>query len=282
MTRRRRVAQVVAGIMAVAPLAARAQSPELAPAARASGGENEIYLKNGGMLRGTVVDVHPERPVVMVLAGTGEERAVPWPEIDRLQRGASARAAAPRGPVPPWGTPGIVRVHIETDEPQVQLMVVTGKSTVRTDRSITKANLADVVCRTPCDAIIDSRNGEEFFFGGRGIVPSSEFQLFDRSGDVSIKVDPGSTFGHGASQIMTYVGWLAALTGGLVMVNAYIQEDQHESHHGAKLVGLSIVGAGAALGGSGYILRAASQTTYELSTPGARALVAPSGLVWRF
>ena len=68
--RRRRVAQVAAGILAVAPLAARAQSPELAPAARVSGREDEILLKNGGMLRGTLVDVHPERPVVMVLAGT--------------------------------------------------------------------------------------------------------------------------------------------------------------------------------------------------------------------
>ncbi|MGK3969238.1 hypothetical protein WMF38_35395 [Sorangium sp. So ce118] len=286
VTRRRRVAQVVAGIMAVAPLAARAQSPELAPAARVSGGEDEIHLKNGGMLRGTVVDVHPERPVVMVLAGTGEARTVPWPEIDRLERGMSAgpsaRGAVPPEPVPPWGTPGIVRVHIETDEPQVQLMVVTGKSTVRQGSSATRSNLADVVCRTPCDAILDSRNGEEFFFGGRGIVPSSEFQLFDRSGDVFIKVDPGSAFGHSVGQIMTYVGWLAALGGGLVIAKAYINEDQHESYHGAKRVGLGIVGAGAAIGGSGYILGAASQTTYELSTPGARALVAPSGLVWRF
>ncbi|WP_437723081.1 hypothetical protein [Sorangium sp. So ce861] len=290
VARRRRVAQVVAGIVAVAPLAARAQSPELAPAARVTGGEDEIRLKNGGMLRGTVVDVHPERPVVVVLAGTGEERTVPWSEIDRLERGASAgpsaREPAPRGPVAPLGTPGIVRVHIETDEPQVQLMVVTGKRTVRQGGSTTRSTLADVVCRAPCDAIIDSRDGEEFFFGGKGIVPSSEFQLFDRSGDVSIKVHPGSTVGDTIGDVMTYMGWLTAVAGGLIIANAYLQEDQHESHHGAKVMGFSTVGAGAALVISGYVLTAASQTTYELSTPGPRALVVPkvqpTGFVWRF
>ncbi|WP_437732751.1 hypothetical protein [Sorangium sp. So ce1335] len=284
--RRRRVAQVAAGILAVAPLAARAQSPELAPAARVSGREDEILLKNGGMLRGTLVDVHPERPVVMVLAGTGEERAVAWPEIDRVKRGASAPAANPGDPVRPRGTPGVVRLHIETDEPQVQLMVVSGKRTVTQGGSTTRSTLADVVCRTPCDAIIDARDGEEFFFGGKGIVPSSGFQMFDRSGDVSIKVYPGSAFRHSVGRMMIYAAWIAAVGGGLVMVHAYINEDRDESYHGAKLVGLGIVGAGAALGVSGYLLGAASETTYEFSTPGARAQIAPElqprGLVWRF
>src|SRR4051794_24350053 len=51
-------------------------------AAVAGSGQDEVTLKNGGLLRGTVVESDPERRLVtIVIQGTGEQRTLNWSEV---------------------------------------------------------------------------------------------------------------------------------------------------------------------------------------------------------
>ncbi len=76
---------------------------------------------------------------------------------------------------------GAVRVHIETKHPGVEL---------REEQPGAESFV--VVCRQPCDRVVDGRDGRSFFFAGEGITPSPTFALDRRRGDVTAAVKPGS------------------------------------------------------------------------------------------
>src|SRR6185369_3602615 len=67
-----------------------------------------------------------------------------------------------------------------------------GSSTIQAGNVVLTTSISEIVCRTPCDTEIDGRNGQEFFFAGKGITPSGRFQIFERSGDLNAVVKPGS------------------------------------------------------------------------------------------
>jgi hypothetical protein len=108
-------------------------------AAPSSLGEDEISLKDGGMVRGTVIEVEPKKQATIVVKG--KERVIPWAKIDKVERGkykekAPARPAAPPSrdepedekstelTAPEAGAP---LIHIEANYPKAEL--------VRIDRS---------------------------------------------------------------------------------------------------------------------------------------------------
>jgi len=87
------------GITAFPLSVAHADAPP-APKAAADpqgGAEDEVTLKNGGMLRGTVVVFEPQKRVVILIQGTSEQRTVPWTEVDKVERGKYPAAK----PAPP-------------------------------------------------------------------------------------------------------------------------------------------------------------------------------------
>src|SRR5258708_5814996 len=84
---------------AAAPSSGAATSPTTRPPLAAVGGD-VIYMKNGGMLRGTIVDAIPNSQARIQLA-TGEIATVPWSEIARIEHGATP-------PAPATGAPGSV------------------------------------------------------------------------------------------------------------------------------------------------------------------------------
>src|SRR5271170_296199 len=57
-----------------------------APRPGAPVGQDVIYMKNGGILRGTIIDAIPDAQARIQLA-TGEIATVPWPAIDRIDHG---------------------------------------------------------------------------------------------------------------------------------------------------------------------------------------------------
>src|SRR5690349_17308840 len=60
--------------------------PEVA-LAQGGGGDDEVSLKNGGMIRGTIVSLEPDKEVVILVGGTGQQRRIAWAEVDKVKRG---------------------------------------------------------------------------------------------------------------------------------------------------------------------------------------------------
>jgi hypothetical protein len=127
----------LAALLALLPPAVPSLALAEGPAAAAPGtaGTDEISLKDGGVLRGRILSIEPERKAVILLAPAGELRVVPWTEIDHVERGKYAPDAAPPPappappPPPPADSspeplrpgPGTPRVHIEANKRGVAL-----------------------------------------------------------------------------------------------------------------------------------------------------------------
>jgi hypothetical protein len=166
---------------AAAPPAQRTPGGTAAPL-----GDDEVKLKDGTTLRGTVVRVVPNQEIVIVLGGTGEERHIPRAEVERAIRGKYVKPAedvppAPSPPVSPpgpassgnepkapnepdesielskepkLGAPGVVRVHIDSPVPVMlgrRLLVVERVGKVEVTGAHWKF---DAVCKSPCDQIL--------------------------------------------------------------------------------------------------------------------------------
>ena len=67
-------------------------------------GQDVIYMKNGGILRGTIIDAIPDAQARIQLA-TGEIATVPWQAIDRIEHGSTGSgrpcSSDPRAARPP-------------------------------------------------------------------------------------------------------------------------------------------------------------------------------------
>src|SRR5690242_17082497 len=90
---------------APAPAAAPAAAPASAPATPAAGAvtTSVVFLKNGGFVRGQVMEARPNAFVRLKLAD-GTVREVPWAEVERvadIQPAGVARAAAPSSSAAP-------------------------------------------------------------------------------------------------------------------------------------------------------------------------------------
>ncbi|HEY2518453.1 MAG TPA: hypothetical protein VGI39_46610 [Polyangiaceae bacterium] len=312
----------------VAPLAHAADAPAAPPAPAAAAatpapappiagqrvsGEDEVILKNGGLLRGEITVADPNKSITILIEGSGESRTIPWDQVDHFARGVHAAAPAPApvlpapvvapAPPPPPAPPpepllgpGMPRVHIQTENPQVQLhrymgTAITGYHTTTTytghgtisSTAPVSTTLSEVICRVPCDTIVDGRNGDEFFFAGKGVTPSPKFQLFNQSGDLTAAVQPGSKGARVGGLVSLLLGGVAAVTGGTLMIigaNTSSTTSSFESPSGSMYgnysttssssgqglttAGEVALGVGAAAIIAGIILLTNSKTTYTI------------------
>ena len=244
--------------LAVALVAAAAS---LAPApARAQQAADVVSLKNGGMLRGTVVAIEPGKEVTILVTGTTEARTLPWAEVERVDRAGVAAPAASSVAAPlPEATPaepglGAPRLHIHTDTPGVTLYGDDGLTT-------------RPICPAPCDCVIDGRLGQSFYFGGEGISNSPRFQLATRFGSVEARVAAGSSVSAGNGVLMIIFGGLGFVTGASILLTGALV------HSNAMEVGGGITGGvGTPLLVGGIALIAVSgRTKFDLLPPGQGA-----------
>jgi hypothetical protein len=56
-------------------------------------GQDEVSLKGGGSMRGTVVVSEPGKSVEIVVAGQAQPRVIPWSEVVDVQKGKYAPQA---------------------------------------------------------------------------------------------------------------------------------------------------------------------------------------------
>jgi hypothetical protein len=291
-------------ILGVVPRLAIADEPPSSQSAPVDLGPDEVALKNGGMLRGTVVGLEPGKQVVIALPGTNELRTIPWEEVAEVQRGKHARAATPAAPptvasppavpapmpgYPPVTTaapvPGLVRVHINSDE-RVELREKIGESSGPVFLGSTSGQAFigasheihyKVVCASPCDQVVDGRSARDFSIGADGVPPSDRFRLAGRTGDVTIDVDAGSVGRRIGGGLMIGFGILGPILGTVVVARA-----PEESNPAAvRAGGITAIAAGSALVIGGIVLVATSGTSIEIKPKASAATTRHTALVPR-
>ncbi|XXT18198.1 hypothetical protein WME94_49005 [Sorangium sp. So ce429] len=262
-------------------------------------GEDELILKTGETVRGTLVVVEPNRRVIILEGGSDTPMKVLWYKVQSIERGKyprqvadpplepeeSPRDAAPcsRPPAAPSGT-GIVRVHIETENPDVQLHRWLRASVPRTKDTVVLMNGHEFICKAPCDKLVNASMGQEYFFSGPGITDSSRFRMIQRRGDVTIEVRPGSSALYDSVRPLRYAG-AAMLTVGIPYgYSVAVSDDTPGWGHA---LAISWVASGLALVGVSFVLSLTEKTEYSfpasIGSVSAAAFRARKGaLEWRF
>jgi hypothetical protein len=227
-------AAALCALFASAPAVARAQTPPAPPppppaqppAPNAMEGPDQVDLRNGGMVRGTLVEMEPGKDIVIIVQGTGEVRRIPWGMMTNITRGHGNREAprapsAGAAPPPPPSAPqpGAPFVHVDNEgELPVVLHQVTSRVAMVGPGGTAFGVVAKPICRAPCDQIVDAREGQIFFFAGEGVVSSPQFTLSPRLGPrVHMAVRPGGTGRRAGGIVMASLGG-AALLGGITMI----------------------------------------------------------------
>lgn len=294
-------AGVWAALCATTSLAVADEPPAAeSPSAPASAGDDEVLLKNGGVVRGTIVSMDPGQEVAVLVAGAEQPRVIPWGEVANVERGKYAAGAeppppetpgygetpggyaAPVEPAPPpepppaqLGQPGVVRLHIETDDPDVRLIeeVSTTHGYV-SGYGFAMTELREA-CAPPCDQIIDGRRGQSFYFDGDGVVTTDAFTLSGFSGNMTAHVDPGSRGLQIGGVIMLPLGAMVMLAGPIMIVLANVERTEYNYGYGEEdtqeiifpegnLVGGIMLGAGAGLLTGAIVMLVAGGSSYEL------------------
>jgi hypothetical protein len=210
----------------------------------ASGGESippcapdEIRLTDGRMFRGLVRAAVPHGEVV--IDSVGSTYRFEWTDVQQILRDAHC---APCAPGPPPSGPGIVRLHIVSDDPTVALQSDGWK-----------------VCEAPCDRMIDGRYHRPFLLVGEDTDSSSELEFSDYQGELTAEVHAGSTtlLGFGIASM--------ALSVLLVTVSVTQATDEEPEVGTAGQWALGIAGGSLLVGGS--LMVAFGPTRVEL-TPG--------------
>jgi hypothetical protein len=222
------VAVLAAGLLAGA--GAGAQEP----------GQDEVTLKNGGTIRGTVVASEPGTSVKIIEMGQKEPRVIPWSQVSDVEKGKYAPKApvqpgpagpgygvappqaplpppqAPEAPPPKLGDPGVIRLHI--DSPRPARLVERASALVGTYGPYGVVLTAQrTVCTSPCDTVFDARPGHVFVLADDTFPSPGPIVFAGMKGDVTLHVQPGS-FGQrigGATAIV--LGSLAAVGGAIAL-----------------------------------------------------------------
>lgn len=211
-------------------------------------GEDEVALKNGGSIRGTVVSVTPGEAVKVIEAGSTESTTYPWSEVKKVAKGKFAHHTEDAHPTSP--APKMVQVHIESSEPaELRHEIATSVGVV--NGYAYGSVVSESACVSPCDQEVPA--GPYFIDGD--YPRTSTFQL---SGDsATIVVKPGSVGRLVAGGVLLGVGLLGGAAVGIPVMAV-----------GATGAGGVIVGVGSAMLITGIVLVATGGSSAEVK-PGA-------------
>ncbi|MFO0675164.1 MAG: hypothetical protein U0169_01420 [Polyangiaceae bacterium] len=160
--------------------------PAATPAVSTSG-DDTVYTKDGGVVRGAIVEMIANDHVTLRLS-SGKTERISWANVERIERPASAASAVvvpvPTvvGPVPvPATVPASsIRIHVESD---------SDADVVLEQRDAARRTWVPR-CHAPCDADVD-RAGE-YRIGG-GVRGSRSFRLPPGTEGANVIVNPAST-----------------------------------------------------------------------------------------
>lgn len=212
----------------IAPAAAPTTAPSTAPTTPPALGPDEVLLRNGGFVRGTIVEVVPDTRVVILVDGSGERREIAWDEVAEVERDKHAPPVAEAAP-PPTAVPEVAtegrgrpRVHLQlTRDRPVTLFEIDSEIVASGYNASMYGMKFRSVCAAPCDAVVDGSRGQEFFLAtGEGAVwtASRKFTLAEREGPLDIRVKPGSRALRIIGSVVLGIGIGAAIGGGVLAV----------------------------------------------------------------
>jgi hypothetical protein len=189
-----------------APPAAGASSVQRAPQAW----QDTIVMKNGGLLRGTIIDAIPDAQARIQLA-TGEIATVQWGAIERIERGTMA----PR--LPPLPAPAAAA---QPEEPSVTVWVhLEGSDGARLERLEKDPDGGDTwtpACEAPCDTEVPL-SADYRIANGNGMRQSAVFHLHGQAGDhLTLTLSGGSKGWLVTGIVVTSVSGLVMLVGSVV------------------------------------------------------------------
>lgn len=114
-----------------------------------------------------------------------------------------------------------VFVHLDSDNPAVELMKVLGTSTgsVWTGKSMgtVVAVHLENTCRTPCDRLVEGGYGTSFMLMGDNVTPSDKFDFAGFRDSVTLKVKAGNNGARVGGVVLVSLGLGAAGAGGLFL-----------------------------------------------------------------
>lgn len=196
-----------------APAAASAPTASAAASAAATMEaipEQVVWLTNGAILRGQIVELAPQQHVTLQLA-TGELRTIPWADIARstfVSPAAAPPTAAPSAsPPPPAPTPTAApdAVHLELRGDRSDLWLEARRRF--TDDPWT------IACRAPCARAVQVSD-LSLRIAGPGIRPSNPFFIDGRGGHEVLVAQTGSAETHAWGQRSLVGGIGIGLAGG--------------------------------------------------------------------
>ena len=202
-------------------------APASAPAGSAPAvGSDVIYMKNGGILRGTIIDAIPNAQARIELA-TGEIATVQWSEIARIERGEAPKGKPPGAPaqgsslppLPPTGPAPSPGAPPPPPAPTMVMVHIDGPEDTQLEQDVSHEEHWQTVCTAPCDLKLPI--GPDYRVTGPGIKASGVFGLEYQNGLREIvTVNGASKSWFVLGIVSTAVGGAAALIGALVGLSA--------------------------------------------------------------
>jgi hypothetical protein len=231
-------------------------------------GADTVVLKDGGMLKGTLIEILPGDHATMTLAN-GQNAKIRWDVIDHI-----VRNGVPLNPAqtpttqttqvaqPPPADQGNVFIHIDGGDVDLEMETQNGAPT---GKRVTGAWAT--MCSSPCDQEVPL--GGSYRLAGSGVRASRAFKLIGRAGDhVTITADPSSKGAFAGGIVLISVGVPVFVIGCFVelvvaIVNAGSKIDgDYDDTSGAQIVGLSMMGLGAAGVVTGIVLIASNGSSH--------------------
>jgi hypothetical protein len=178
----------------VAQTAPTAPGPHVAPASTPpAAGSDVVYLKNGGILRGTIIDAVPNERVRMQLA-TGEIATVAWADVGRIEHGGDGSKTTVTTPGASAATPAPAAAADKGTLSPAQSLVwvhIEGSDDAQLEQDTSGQDDWAVVCSAPCDKQLST--GYWYRISGGGIRASKQFALQGTPGQrETLTVSPAS------------------------------------------------------------------------------------------
>jgi hypothetical protein len=175
-------------------------------------GPDAVYLKDGGMIRGTIIEVIPGNHASVQLAD-GRIATIRWDMVDHIDRGTAAKppvTTPPPAALPPAATPppaaSMVMVHIDADADVILEQQVAGGRWAG-------GEWRDV-CQAPCDMSLPTNT--MYRVGGPGVKSSRPFSIEASGGKAVLDVHGASSGAFAGGIVLVSLGPLAILVGSLV------------------------------------------------------------------
>lgn len=187
-----------------------------------------VHLRDGGLIRGTILELQPGRSVTIQPAGDEPPKTLPWDQVESTSLAGAApaptAAAAPARPAPlsedmfpGTGQPRLT-IELRGRRPVHLLTPGSGPLTLSSSSTTVRAGLAlRSVCQSPCGQLIDAREGYPYYFGGDRIPLSRPFYLNHLKGDVVAEVRPGRVGLLFGGVLLASYGGVGVITGGTLL-----------------------------------------------------------------